>query len=166
MQVVGRVLGTIVGACLGLGINHIPGIDSSPLLLLVCLGLACIPLSMIARAQARNSVALAILTLLSVSLCLFETTCYVPGTHLAVLDVFLIRMGAVSAPVNNVGDLALYGSLCETSPGCVLGVKYAQGCNQYEPVADCAIMIINFLCHPLLEVWAQGSCRGVTSQKQ
>eukprot|EP00878_Enallax_costatus_P009280 GHUV01009699.1.p1 GENE.GHUV01009699.1~~GHUV01009699.1.p1 ORF type:complete len:818 (+),score=254.15 GHUV01009699.1:1908-4361(+) len=94
-RVVGRVLGTIVGACLGLGINHIPGIFNSPVLMLVCLGLACVPLSMIARAQARNSVALAILTLLGVSLCMYETACCVPGVHLAVLDVFLIRTGAV-----------------------------------------------------------------------
>lgn len=95
LQVVGRVLGTIVGACMGLAINHIPGTFSSPALLLACLGLACIPLSMVARAQARVSVALAIITLLSVSLCAYEAVCCTTGVHMSTIDVFLTRMGAV-----------------------------------------------------------------------
>lgn len=97
LQVVGRVLGTIVGASLGLGIDYIPDIFNSPVLLLVCLGGACILLGVIARAQARTSVALAILTLLSVSLCTYESACCTPGVRMSIVDVFLGRMGAVSA---------------------------------------------------------------------
>lgn len=91
------MLGTIVGAGMGLAIDHIPGVFHQPLLLLVSVGVACIPLSMIARAQARIGVALAILTLLAVTLCTYQTTCCMPGVvQMGLVDVFLSRMGAVS----------------------------------------------------------------------
>jgi hypothetical protein len=98
LQVVGRILGTIVGACLGLGITHIPGIFSAPVLLLACIAAASVPLSMLAKAEARTGVALALLTLLAVALCAYELACCVPGTHLmSPMTVFLARMGSVSA---------------------------------------------------------------------
>lgn len=95
-QVVGRVLGTIVGASLGLAIDYIPGVFNKSVLMLVFLGLACVLLGVIARAQARIGVALAILTLLSVTLCTYESACCTPGLHMSILDVYLARMGAVS----------------------------------------------------------------------
>jgi hypothetical protein len=98
LQVVGRILGTIVGACLGLGITHIPGIFSAPVLLLACIAAASVPLSMLAKAEARTGVALALLTLLAVALCAYELACCVPGVHLmSPMTVFMARMGSVSA---------------------------------------------------------------------
>ncbi|WIA30100.1 hypothetical protein OEZ86_000195 [Tetradesmus obliquus] len=95
-KVVWRVLGTIVGACLGLGITHIPSIFSQPVLLLACLAAACVPLSMLATAQTRTGVALAVLTLLAVALCSYELACCVPGAHLMnAMTVFAARLGSV-----------------------------------------------------------------------
>lgn len=92
------MLGTIVGACLGLGITHIPSIFSQPVLLLACLAAACVPLSMLATAQTRTGVALAVLTLLAVALCSYELACCVPGAHLMnAMTVFAARLGSVSA---------------------------------------------------------------------
>ncbi|KAF6265205.1 hypothetical protein COO60DRAFT_1623901 [Scenedesmus sp. NREL 46B-D3] len=95
-KVVGRILGTIVGACLGLGITHIPGIFGAPVLLLACIAAASVPLSMLAKAEARTGVALALLTLLAVALCTYELACCVPGAHLmSPVTVFLARLGSV-----------------------------------------------------------------------
>jgi hypothetical protein len=97
LQVVGRILGTIVGACLGLAITHIPGIFGQPVLLLACIAAAAVPLSMLAKAEARTGVALAVLTLLAVALCAYELACCVPGAHLMdPMTVFFARLGSVS----------------------------------------------------------------------
>jgi hypothetical protein len=67
-------------------------------LLLACIAAACVPLSMLARAEARTGVALAVLTLLAVALCTYELHCCVPGVRLmSPMTVFAARLGSVSA---------------------------------------------------------------------
>lgn len=99
LQVVGRILGTILGATIGLAITQIPNIFHTPVLLLACIGIACVPLSIMAKAGARVAVALALLTLIAVALCSHEMVCCSPASapHMGAVDVFVARLGSVSA---------------------------------------------------------------------
>jgi hypothetical protein len=75
LQVVVRVLGTLLGACLGLAINSTPGVFSNPAALLLSLGIASAPLALAAHASARKTASLALMTLMAVSLCSYEAAC-------------------------------------------------------------------------------------------
>lgn len=96
VQAARRVLGTILGACLGLATNSIPGIFESPALLLACLAVASVGLGVLARPQRRTAIVLALLTLCAVSLCGYEAACCSPRGGMSPLHTFVARMASVS----------------------------------------------------------------------
>jgi hypothetical protein len=90
------VLGTVLGATLGLATNSLPGVFHSPPLLAACLAVASVVLGVLARPQRRSAIVLALLTLCAVSLCGFEAACCSPRGGMTPLNTFLARMASVS----------------------------------------------------------------------
>lgn len=126
VQAARRVLGTILGACLGLATNSIPGIFESPALLLACLAVASVGLGVLARPQRRTAIVLALLTLCAVSLCGYEAVCCSPRGGMSPLHTFVARMASVSVCVCVcTGHVLVHEFVklhCSTCPACVLHV--------------------------------------------
>lgn len=130
------MLGTILGACLGLATNSVPGIFHQPLLLLACLAVASVVLGVLARPQRRTAIVLALLTLCAVSLCGYEAFCCSPRGAMSPVDTFLARMGSVSGwSVHKQGLVVLQPCL---NCGHTNKLRLAQGCtprahHMYDP---------------------------------
>lgn len=114
-QAARRVLGTILGACLGLATNSVPGIFYQPLLLLACVAVASVVLGVLARPQRRTAIVLALLTLCAVSLCGYEAFCCSPRGAMSPVETFLARMGSVSVCCTQ-GLLGFYQARCGVVP--------------------------------------------------
>jgi len=91
------VIGTILGACLGLATNSIADIFQEPFLLFACLAVASLVLGVLARPQRRTAIVLALLTLCAVSLCAYEAACCSAKGRLGPVEQFLARMASVRA---------------------------------------------------------------------
>jgi hypothetical protein len=111
LQAARRVLGTILGACLGLATNSIPGIFESPALLVACLALASVGLGVLARPQRRTAIVLALLTLCAVSLCGYEAACCSPRGGMSPLHTFVARMASVSVWLRLCTQGACFGQV-------------------------------------------------------
>jgi hypothetical protein len=96
LQATRRVLGTILGACLGLAINSIPNIFHEPFLMLACLAVASVPLGVLAAPQRRTAIVLAVITLAAVSLCGYQASCCTPAGGMSPIDTFVARLASVS----------------------------------------------------------------------
>lgn len=106
LQVVVRVVGTVLGAGLGLAILELPGAIQQPGVLLAAVGVAAVTLSSLARtAGSRTALMLALFTLCAVTMCAFEGHCR--GTYQGPVNTFISRMAAVSG--------------CTAAAGLVLG---------------------------------------------
>jgi hypothetical protein len=107
MQATRRVLGTILGACLGLATNSIPRIFHEPFQMLACLAAASVVLGVLARPQRRTAIVLALLTLCAVSLCGYEAACCSLRGGMRPVDTFVARMASVSEFLTHVDAVGL-----------------------------------------------------------
>eukprot|EP00775_Hariotina_reticulata_P005898 gene5899-6139_t len=94
-KVVVRVLGTVLGATLGLAILEIPSALQQPAVLLTAVGLAAVALSSLARAGSRTALMLALFTLCAVAMCAYEGQCR--GNYQGAVSTYITRLTAVSS---------------------------------------------------------------------